>query len=115
MDNTPAQPPATDPAQRRKRILVGFQRAFLGWLFIYMWSGRDSQGEGGFFGRTVDHIVDPWLQWSFLNIPLQFLLTLVVMFCAASDRPSAQRAGIWVGACTGVLIIGHIVLSVITA
>jgi len=112
---TPHEPRAEAEPTARDLVLRCYQRAFLGWLFVYMLLGRWLQGEGGFFGRTADRVDSPWLLWTFLNIPLQFLLTLAVMYCAASKRERVQTAGIWIGSCNGILVIGHIVLSVITA
>jgi len=108
-------PPAAVDLVARKQLLLWLQRFFLGWLFVYMLIGRFAQGEGGFFGRTADRVDSPWLQWLFLNIPLQFLLTLVVMSCASSARPGLLKAGIWVGVCNGILVVGHVILSVVTA
>ena len=95
--------------------MLRFQRAFLGWLFVYMLIGRGMQGDGGFFARTVDRIDSPRLLWTFLNIPLQFLLTLAVMYCASCKQRRVLTAGIWIASCNGILIAGHITLSVITA
>ncbi len=95
----------------RQRILHWVVRTFLGWLFVY----SVLQGQDGFFARTVDRIDAVWVELLFLNIPLQILLTLVIMVCAGSERPAVLRAGLWVGALNGILVLGHIVLSVATA
>ncbi len=95
----------------QKKVLQWMVRAFLGWLFVYM----SSQGIDGFFARTVDRVDALWVQLLFLNIPLQILLMLVTSVCAGSDRPAVLRAGIWVGALNGALVLGHVILSVATA
>ena len=93
----------------QKEFLQWIVRAFLAWLLVYMVQGQD-----GFFARTVDRIDATWVKLLFLNIPLQILLTLVITVCAGSERPAVLKTGIWVGVVNGVLVLGHIVLSVAT-
>ena len=98
------------PSSPERVALDWLLRASLAWLGVYL----VEQGLNGFFARTVDHIDNLWVKLVFLNIPLQILLTVVILTCSRSVRPAALRIGLVVGILNGVLILVHIVLSVVT-
>jgi hypothetical protein len=92
-------------------VLRWLVRGSLAWLFLYL----VLQGPDGFFARTVDRIDASWVGFSFLNIPLQLLLTVGTVGCAASERPLVRKVGVGIGALNATLILGHVLLSVATA
>ena len=95
----------------QEQALYWMIRGFLGWLFVY----TVLQGPDGYFSTTVDRIDADWVKFTFLNIPLQILLTFVTAACAGSERPAVTKVGLAFGALNGVLVLVHIILSVATA
>ena len=95
----------------RAEQLRGFAIAFLVWAFVYL----VLQGPDGFFARTVDHVDALWLKATFLNVPLQLVLALVVLGCAASRSDRQHGLGLALAVLNAVLIAGHVVLSFATA
>jgi hypothetical protein len=84
---------------------------FLVWLLIYM----VVQGQNGALAQTVDAVDARWVRLTFLNIPLQMLLTLLTAV-GASSRSAPTRGLGWAAALLNlVLVVGHVVLSAMTA
>jgi hypothetical protein len=107
---TPAGAPDASRAADRK-TLSAMLWALATWAFVYL----VLQGRDGFFAVTVDRIESPWLASTFLNIPLQLALAFVVGACATAGTPRALRVGLWVGGIDLALVVGHFILSVLTA
>ena len=93
------------------RALQRLTLACLGWMFVYL----VLQGQDGFFATTVERVDVLWVQATFLDVPLQIALTLVMALCAGSSRRWTTVLGVATGAVNMALIAGHVVLSFATA
>ena len=102
--------PATRDVEPRAALRWAI-RAFLAWFLVYL----VLQGQDGYFAITVDRVESLWVKLTFLNVPLQLALSLAAIACASSARPRALRTGLALAALNGLLIAGHVALSVATA
>ncbi len=95
----------------RAELLRGAAIAFLVWAFVVLVLAEPD----GFLGRTADRVDSLWLKATFLDLPLHLVLMLAVVGCAASRRPRLEVVGLALAALNVVLIVGHVVLSSVTA
>jgi len=102
------------------RILVGL---WIMWFAVYFITGAYGQKRHrtSFLAGTVDRVESfdllnsSWVKWIFLNTSLQLVLAPSAVFLAMGDRLVVRRTGVALSWLVTALIIGHLLISIVTA
>lgn len=106
--------PSTPQAQRwsERSALLWLIRALMVWVLAYIFV----QGQDGFFAVTLERVEPFWVQFVFLNIPLQIALAVIASWGLTDKAGSrAVRFGLVVATIDTLLVLAHIVISAATA
>jgi hypothetical protein len=111
MNDAPQEQQPQDAQPQSGQVLERVAKLYASWLVVYL----VSQGTNGFFAITVDRVDSDLIKLTFLNAPVHLVLTALLFACLPTKTTARRRIGAVLAGINGVLIVGHIIISCVTA
>ena len=111
MNDPPQEQQPQDAQPPSGQVLERVAKLYASWLVVYL----VSQGTNGFFAITVDRVDSDLIKFTFLNVPIHLILTALLFACLTTKTTARRRIGAVLAWINGVLILGHIIISCVTA